>query len=91
MITAKGYLLPVFFDAIGESISTTTIFSFRHSVFSTAQMLSFFKWVRCHCFQLRDRSDSESVAEQVHSQRTEVWCQALVTMDISFNASGFET
>ena len=30
---------------------------------------------------LRDPSDSESVAEQVHSQWTGLWCEAAVTMD----------
>lgn len=45
-------ILPVFFDAIGESVSTTTVFSFGHSVLSTPQVLSFlFKAVRSHCFQ----------------------------------------
>lgn len=51
MTAVKGSLLPVFFDAIGESISPTAIFFFGHSV-STAQPLSFlFKGACCHCFQ----------------------------------------
>ena len=44
-------ILPVFLDAIGESISTTTIFSFRHSVVSTVQMLSFLFKGLCGHFQ----------------------------------------
>lgn len=42
----------MFFDAIGESISTTTIVSLWHSGFSTAQVLSFlFRGACRHCLQ----------------------------------------
>lgn len=44
--------VPVLFDAVGERISPATIFSFGHSVFSTAHgHVVLFKGVCCHSFQ----------------------------------------
>ena len=64
-------LLPVFFDAIGERVSTTTVLAFGHSVLSTARGFCFLvKGVRGHCFQsaqgpfglgIYDRAGSQSV------------------------------
>lgn len=93
LLTMPKAAIPVLFDAIGERISPTTVFSFGHSVLSTAHgHFVLFKGVCSHSFQARQgplglRTCGRTGSWWMYWTRV----QASLTMDISLKAPGWET
>lgn len=93
LLTMPKAAIPVLFDAIGERISPTTVFSFGHSVLSTAHgHFVLFKGVCCHSFQARQGPLGLGTCGRTGSWWT-YWTrvQASLTTDISLKAPGWET